>query len=58
MIPLYIAILYYPWSRNLFSVRLLDWWHYAIIALAVVAWTFGLRYAWQNKIFDRFFGYG
>jgi cation-transporting ATPase E len=58
MIPLYIAILYYPWSRDLFSVRLLDWWHYAIIALAVVAWTFTLRYAWKNKIFDRFFGYG
>ncbi len=58
MIPLYIAILYYPWSRDLFSVRLLSWWHYTIIAVAVVAWTFGLRYAWQHKIFDRFFGYG
>ncbi len=57
MIPLYIAILYYPWSRNLFSIRLLAWWHYLIIAIAVVAWTFTLRYAWQNKIFDRFFGY-
>lgn len=58
MIPLYVAILYYPWSRNLFSVRLLDWWHYLIIAVAVVAWAFGLRYSWKNKIFNRFFGYG
>ncbi len=57
MIPLYIAILYYPWSRNLFSIRLLDWWHYAIIAVSVVAWAFALRYSWQNKIFNRFFGY-
>lgn len=58
MIPLYVAILYYPWSRNLFSVQLLDWWHYAIIAIAVTAWALGLRYSWKNKIFDRFFGYG
>ncbi len=58
MIPLYIAILYYRWSRNLFSVQLLSWWQYAIIALAVMAWAFGLRYCWKNKIFNRFFGYG
>jgi cation-transporting ATPase E len=58
MIPLYMAILYYPWSRNLFSVELLSWWQYVIIAIAVVAWAFGLRYCWKNKIFNRFFGYG
>lgn len=58
MVPLYIAILYYPWSRELFSIQLLTWWQYAIIAIAVVAWAWGLRYSWQNKIFDRFFGYG
>ena len=57
MIPLYVAILYYQWSRDLFSIRLLEWWHYVIISLAVVAWTFALRYCWKNKIFDRFFGY-
>ncbi|MCO5222833.1 MAG: HAD-IC family P-type ATPase [Thermomicrobiales bacterium] len=57
MIPLYIAILSYPWSRKLFSVRLLEWWQYAIIAIAVVAWALGLRYAWQNKIFNRFVGF-
>jgi cation-transporting ATPase E len=58
VIPLYIAILYYPWSRDLFSVQLLSWWQYAIIAAAVFAWAFGLRFCWKNKIFNRFFGYG
>jgi cation-transporting ATPase E len=58
MIPLYVAILYYRWSRDLFSVELLTWWQYAIIAIAVTGWAFGLRYCWKNKIFDRFFGYG
>ena len=57
MVPLYIAILYYPWSRELFSIQLLTWWQYAIIAIAVVAWAFALRYSWHNKIFNRFFGY-
>ena len=57
MVPLYIAILYYPWSRNLFSIQLLTWWQYLIIGIAVVAWAFGLRYSWKNKVFDRFFGY-
>ena len=58
MIPLYLAILYYPWSRDLFSVQLLSWWQYTIIAAAVFAWAFGLRFCWKNKIFNRFFGYG
>ena len=49
MIPLYIAILYYRWSRNLFSVQLLSWWQYAIIALAVMAWAFG-HTRWGLKV--------
>ncbi len=57
MVPLYIAILYYPWSRDLFSIQLLTWWQYLIIGIAVIAWAFGLRYSWKNKVFDRFFGY-
>jgi cation-transporting ATPase E len=57
MIPLYILVLAVPWLRDLFSIRLLSWWHYPIIALAVVVWALSLRYTWKAKIFERFFGY-
>jgi len=57
MVPLYAAILYFPWSRNLFDIELMEIRDYVLIALAVVIWTVGLRQTWKARLFERYFGY-
>ncbi len=57
MVPLYIAILLIPWTRNLFDIRLLPLIDYIVIAIAVVGWALALRYVWKHKIFSRFLEY-
>ena len=57
MVPLYIAILLIPWTRNLFEIRLLPLIDYIVIAIAVVGWALALRYVWKHKIFSRFLEY-
>jgi cation-transporting P-type ATPase E len=57
MLPLYMAILAIPWTRDLFDIALLSATDYIVIALAVVAWALLLRYTWKIRLFERLFGY-
>jgi cation-transporting ATPase E len=58
MVPLYIAILALPWTRDLFDVELIGGLNYTRIVIAVVIWTLVLREVWKRQIFERLFGYG
>lgn len=57
MVPLYAAILINSWTRDFFDIELLSVRDYVFIAIAVVIWTIVLRYVWQTRLFERYFGY-
>lgn len=57
MVPLYVAILYFPWSRRLFDIEIMNLRDYVLIAIAVLLWTLALRSIWKSRLFERYFGY-
>ena len=57
MLPLYALIVAVPWLRDFFGVHVLAWGDYVAVALVVAALGLLLRFAWQSRAFDRFFGY-
>ena len=57
MVPLYAIILTIPMLRQFFGLRGLGNVDAGIIVLVVLAWMYVLRWVWEARVFDRFFGY-
>ncbi len=57
MVPLYVVILAVPVLRGFFGLHVLPLAEYLGIGLLVAVWTVIVRWAWQSRAFDRFFGY-
>ncbi|MCA9877927.1 MAG: HAD-IC family P-type ATPase [Thermomicrobiales bacterium] len=55
--PLYALIMFQPQLKHFFGMRGISPREYAIVLLVVAAWTLLLRWVWQQRAFDRFFGY-
>ncbi len=56
--PLYALIMFVPVLRRFFGMRGISLVDYAIVIAVIVIWTLLLRWVWQQRVFDRFFGYG
>ena len=56
--PLYALIMFQPMLRRFFGMRGIDMRDFAIVLLVIVIWALLLRWIWQQRLFDRFFGYG
>ena len=56
--PLYALIMFQPTLRHFFGMRGIRPLDYAIVVLVVLIWMLILRWIWQQRLFDRFFGYG
>ena len=57
MVPLYAIILMVPALRGFFGLRGKLTVDFGILVLVVLIWMYVLRWVWDAKIFDRFFGY-
>ena len=57
MVPLYAIILTVPALRDFFGLRGKLTVDFGILVLVVLIWMYVLRWVWEAKIFDRFFGY-
>ncbi len=57
MVPIYAIILMVPQLRDFFGMRAMRSVDFGIIALVVLVWMYVLRWVWEAKVFDRFFGY-
>jgi hypothetical protein len=57
MVPLYAIIMMVPALREFFGMRGRPNVDFGIIALVVLVWMYLLRWVWEARIFDRFFGY-
>jgi cation-transporting ATPase E len=57
MVPIYAIILMVPALREFFGLRGKPNIDFGIIVLVVLVWMYVLRWVWEAKIFDRFFGY-
>jgi cation-transporting ATPase E len=57
MVPIYAIILMVPALREFFGLRGKPNVDFGIIVLVVLVWMYALRWVWEAKIFDRFFGY-
>jgi cation-transporting ATPase E len=55
--PLYALIMFVPVLRRFFGMRGIGLQDYAIVLVVIVIWTLVLRWVWQQRLFDRFFGY-
>jgi cation-transporting ATPase E len=56
--PLYALIMFVPVLKRFFGMRGIGAVDYAIVLVVIVIWTLLLRWVWQQRVFDRFFGYG
>jgi cation-transporting ATPase E len=56
--PLYALIMVVPALGRFFGMRGISLVDYAIVLLVIVIWALLLRWIWQQRMFDRFFGYG
>ena len=50
-------IMFVPILRHFFGMRGIGLLDYAIVLAVIVIWTLLLRWIWQQRLFDRFFGY-
>ena len=57
MVPIYALILMVPQLRDFFGMRAVRSVDFGVIALVVLGWMYALRWIWEERIFDRFFGY-
>ena len=57
MVPIYAIILMVPQLREFFGMRAVRSVDFGIIAVVVLGWMYTLRWLWEAKVFDRFFGY-
>jgi cation-transporting P-type ATPase E len=57
MVPIYAIVLTVPALREFFGMRGTLTVDFGIIVLVVLIWMYLLRWVWEAKIFDRFFGY-
>jgi cation-transporting ATPase E len=57
MVPIYAIILMVPQLREFFGMRAMRGVDFGVIALVVLGWMYALRWVWEAKVFDRFFGY-
>ena len=57
MVPIYAVILTVPALREFFGMRGKLNVDFGIIVLVVLVWMYVLRWVWEARIFDRFFGY-
>ncbi|MGH2368970.1 MAG: hypothetical protein ACRDI2_12290, partial [Chloroflexota bacterium] len=57
MVPIYATILMVPQLREFFGMRAVRGVDFGVIALVVLGWMYALRWLWEAKVFDRFFGY-
>ncbi len=55
--PLYALIMFQPTLRHFFGMRGIGARDYAIVLLVIVIWALLLRWIWEQRVFDRFFGY-
>jgi cation-transporting ATPase E len=57
MVPIYAIILLVPQLRDFFGMRAVRSVDFGVIAAVVLVWMYALRWLWEAKVFDRFFGY-
>jgi cation-transporting ATPase E len=57
MVPIYAIFLMVPQLREFFGMRAMRGVDFGVIALVVLGWMYALRWLWEAKVFDRFFGY-
>jgi cation-transporting ATPase E len=57
MVPTYAVIQTVPALREFFGMRGKLTVDFGIIVLVVLVWMYVLRWVWEARIFDRFFGY-
>jgi cation-transporting P-type ATPase E len=57
MVPIYAIILSVPALRDFFGLRGKLTVDFGILVLVILIWMYVLRWVWEAKIFDRFFGY-
>jgi cation-transporting P-type ATPase E len=57
MVPIYAMIMSVPALREFFGMRGKLTVDFGIIVLVVLVWMYVLRWVWEARIFDRFFGY-
>jgi cation-transporting ATPase E len=57
MVPIYAVIMTVPALREFFGMRGTLTVDFGIIVLVVLVWMYVLRWVWEARIFDRFFGY-
>src|SRR5918995_156588 len=57
MVPIYAIIMSVPALREFFGMRGKMTVDFGIIVLVVLIWMYVLRWVWEARIFDRFFGY-
>jgi hypothetical protein len=57
MVPIYAIILMVPQLREFFGMRAVRSVDFGVIAAVVLVWMYALRWLWEAKVFDRFFGY-
>jgi cation-transporting ATPase E len=50
----YTCVLLLSPGRRFFGLSALDWKDFAIIGVAVLAWTVTLRWIWRSRVLDRF----
>jgi hypothetical protein len=58
MVPLYARIMSVPALRDFFGMRGLGSVDFGIVAITVLIWMYVLRWVWESRAFERFFGYG
>ena len=46
-----------PQLREFFGMRAVRSVDFGVIAAVVLVWMYALRWLWEAKVFDRFFGY-
>ena len=46
-----------PQLREFFGLRGMRGVDFGVIVLVVLVWMYALRWVWEARIFDRFFGY-
>jgi cation-transporting ATPase E len=57
MVPVYAVILMVPQLRAFFGLHGMGNLDFGIIVLVVLVWMYVLRWVWEAKLFERFFGY-
>src|SRR5215213_6887606 len=57
LLPIYAVILTVPSLREFFGMRGKMTVDFGIMVLVVLVWMYVLRWVWEAKVFDRFFGY-